>query len=249
MHKKRYISLTNCLGLDKIDRFYYEDAPATPPAGTVPPKTETPANPAPNQGDVDISKMSDDEFAKFFEDPRAFNHPRFKQLADAKKERDALAKEKADREKADLEKQGEWEKLAKQRETELADANKKYENSLIDNAIIQAASQKGALDVEAVKALINRGNIKVEKDGTVSGIDEALETLSKAKTYLFDPANAQTRIGTPSNPSNPNNGSKRFTMSQIQDARFFREHEKEIQEAMRTGQIVDDRGQVQGPRR
>lgn len=224
-----------------------ENTNPTPPAGTDPTKTGNPENS--NQGNVDLSKLTDEEFSKFFDDPRAFNHPRFKQLADAKKERDILAKEKADKEKADLEAKGEWEKLAKQKETELAEANTKYENSVIDNAILQEALQKGALDIEAVKALINRGSIKLEKDGTVSGVAEAVEELSKKKEYLFDPSKvSQQRVGNPTNPTNPNSNNQKFTVSQISDARFYRKNEKAIKEAMLNGSIIDDRGQRQGPR-
>ena len=216
------------------------------PSGPDPSKTENPANS--NQGNVDLSKLSDEEFAKFFDDPRAFNHPRFKQLAEAKKERDVLAKEKADKEKADLEAKGEWEKLSKQKEQEANDYKTKYETSQIDNAIIQEAAQRGAVDVEAVKALINRGSIKIENDGTVSGIKDALDALAKSKEYLFDATKAQTRVGNPTSPGNPNSGAKRFTATQIQDAKFWRENEKDILAAIANGQIVDDRGQRQGPR-
>jgi hypothetical protein len=64
--------------------------------GTDPNKTETQSQP------VDFSKLGDDDFAKVFDDPRVFKHPRFKSLNDRAKVADQLEKEKAEAEKNNL---------------------------------------------------------------------------------------------------------------------------------------------------
>lgn len=235
MRFRKALFLIDCLGLKKVDRFYYEEPPTTtPPSGSAP-TTATTAN------TVDLSKLSDEEFAKVFDDPRLFNHERFKTLAQAKKERDTLAQEKTDREKKELEAKGEYEKLAKTAEAERDSFKTKYEQATINNAIIAKAATLGAVDMDAVIALINKGEIKVDESGTITGIEEALKTLSESKKYLFDQSKAQTRIGSPTTPGKGNTGTGQFTRSQIQDAKFFREHEADIKAAMIAGQIIDDR--------
>jgi serine/threonine protein kinase HipA of HipAB toxin-antitoxin module len=50
--------------------------------------------------------------------------------------------------------------------------------------VITAATQAGALDPEVVMALLPEGSVTVADDGTVTGVQDAVKALLKAKPYL-----------------------------------------------------------------
>ena len=60
----------------------------------------------------------------------------------------------------------------------------KYNTSLVDNLIITESAKKGITDLDAAKKLIERATIKVNEDGTVTGVTEAVDALVKDKPYL-----------------------------------------------------------------
>jgi hypothetical protein len=55
---------------------------------------------------------------------------------------------------------------------------------LMRAAIATAAARAGAVDLDAVASLLDRGGITMDEDGTVTGADEAIEALLAAKPYL-----------------------------------------------------------------
>lgn len=59
----------------------------------------------------------------------------------------------------------------------------KYQQSQIDTAIKLAA--KDARDPGDVLAFIQKDELKLEEDGTVKGLDDALKGLRESKPYLF----------------------------------------------------------------
>mgnify|MGYP007083462683 FL=1 len=83
-----------------------------------------------------------------------------------------------------------------------------------------------------------RTDIKINDDGTITGVTEAVQALLKDKTYLKGTGSNVT-IGGGTNPGTTT-PVKRFKLSQLNDARFYREHEKEILEAQKAGQIEND---------
>lgn len=60
----------------------------------------------------------------------------------------------------------------------------KYQQTQIDAAIKLAA--KDARDPADVLAFIKKDDLKLEDDGTVKGLDDALKELRESKPYLFD---------------------------------------------------------------
>lgn len=215
-------------------------ATVTPPV--TPPGTD-PSSPAGDQGaKIDLSKLSDADFDKLYEDPRLYKHQRFSDLTEAKKERDALKKEKADAEKLRLEEQGKWEERAKIAEQEKTDAITKYETSKIETSIERAALKAGAHDAEAVLKLIDRTNVKVDPTtGQITGVEEAVKALIDSKPYLANKG-GNAELGLPTNPGNANT-IKKFKLSQLNDAQFYQKNQKEIEEARKNNQIEDDSGQ------
>ena len=190
--------------------------------------------------DFDTSKLSDEQLAKVYDDPRLFNHPRFKQLNERAKEGDRLKTEAEQRATEEAKAKGEWEKVAKQNETKANEAQAKYQSAVTDNAIIAAASSAGVQDVDAVVKLIDRSNVKLDDNGNLTGVTEAVKALLEAKPYLTS-AKQQPRVGTGTAPAGGGN-TQQFKASQISDPKFFKEHEADIMKAMAVpGAIVEDR--------
>lgn len=206
------------------------------PKGTEPEKTDKGAK----SQTFDPSKLGDEDFIKVFEDPRVWKHERFKQLNDLAKEAKELKKAEEDRKEKELEKQKEFKELSDKYKSERDDAITKLQQSAIDNKIISLASKSGVVDLEAVLKLIGRDKITVDEHGVITGAETAIEELLKEKAYLKSGTTAPT-IGSGTNPSSDGKTAGKFTLSQIQDPKFYQEHKDEIVLAYKTpGGIIDD---------
>jgi hypothetical protein len=193
-----------------------------------------------NTATFDPSKVSDEDFAKVFDDPRTFQHSRFKELTDAQKE---LQKIKADQAKAEeerLKEQGKHQELADAKAKEAETLRAELVTTRIDTSLLMEANKLGIVDPDAALKLVDRSGI-THDDTTkaVSGAKEALEALLKDKPYLA--GKGTTRIGSPSNPTGQNTGElKRFKHSEIQDPEFYRKNEKDILASLKAGLIEND---------
>lgn len=203
--------------------------------GTDPTKTETQQPPA-----FDVTKVGDEDFQKIFEDPRLYNHPRFKSLNEQAKKAKEYEAEKAKAEEEALKKKGEWEAVAKQNEDKAKAAEQKYLDSQTDNRIQAEAVKLGTVDLEAVLKLIDRSTIKVNEDGSITGIEDAVKALLEAKPYLKG-SGQQVTVGAGTSPgADATSGLKRFKLSQLQDAAFYQANEKDIMAAQKAHLIEDD---------
>lgn len=207
------------------------------PGGSDPSKNGAGAGDAP--ASFDPSKLSDDDLAKLYDDPRLYKHERFKQLNERANKAKEYEAEKAKIEREQLEKKGEWEKIAKQNEEKLTALESQVKQSKIDSAIQAAASKKGIQDLDAALKLIDRSKVTVGDDGSITGVAEAVDALATERSYLLT-VNRST-VGSPTNPGNPGGGSTKFKMSQLADPKFYRENEAAIKQAQLTGQIEEDR--------
>lgn len=185
----------------------------------------------------DPNKLSDGDFKKVFDDPRVWEHKRFKELNEtAKAGKDAL-KKLEELEEAKLEEEGKFKELAEKARQRAEEAEKTLQDRIIDNALQAEAVKQGAVDLEAVLKLVDRQTIEY-KDGDVIGHDKAVTSLIEGKPYL---KNAQpSNIGSPTQPSNEATGVKKFTLSQLQDPKFYEENEEDVLQSMRTGNVIDD---------
>lgn len=213
--------------------------PVNPPVADQPNSNGTEPGEQPAQSEFDPAKLQDQDFEKIFSDNRLFKHPRFKSLSERARKADELEKAQADAEQKALAEQGKWKELAEKREQEAQNALQRIQELALKNAIQAEASKIGVVDVEAAAILMNRDNVKVNDDGSAEGVKEALEELISHRPYLKGSA-PQSPVGTGSNPGNDAPQAKKFKLSQLQDSRFFLEHEKEIMLAMKQGQVEDD---------
>lgn len=190
-----------------------------------------------DQNTFDTSKLGDEEFAKFFDDPRAFRHPRFKSLNDRARKATEYEKQEEQRQADLLKEQGKWEALATHEKERAERAEAKAKEAYIENRVQMAATKFGAVDVETVLRLIDTKSLTTDDNGNVLGVDEAVEKLLQEKPFLKK--GNTVNLGNPTAPGNT--GAKKFKLSQTQDRAFYLANEKEIREAFHTGNVENDR--------
>lgn len=76
----------------------------------------------------------------------------------------------------------EWQTKVQQAQ---ADGDKKLNDYKFEQAVEKAISEAGAADVVSVKANLDMSAVTQGEDGTISGLDEQLESLKKEKPFLF----------------------------------------------------------------
>ena len=131
---------------------------------------------------------------------------RFDEVNEAKKNAEALIKERDTQLEALKGASGDIDALKKQIE-ELQTANKtaksEYDASIkrmqIDNAVNAALHAAGGKNTTAIKALLkDLDKAELGEDGTVKGLDEQIKALVKSDAYLFESKNAKPTGATPS---------------------------------------------------
>ena len=65
-----------------------------------------------------------------------------------------------------------------------AEWQSKYQESQLNNAV-KLAVAKEANDANDILAFINQDELELQDDGTVKGLDKAVESLKESKPYLF----------------------------------------------------------------
>ncbi|HDC8569846.1 TPA: phage scaffolding protein [Staphylococcus aureus] len=85
--------------------------------------------------------------------------------------------------KGDSEIQKELEELKNQN----SEWETKYKETQLNNAV-KLAVAKEANDANDILAFINKDELELADDGTVKGLDKAIETLKESKPYLFAPS-------------------------------------------------------------
>ena len=119
---------------------------------------------------------------------------RFDEVNEAKKNAEALVKER-DKQLEDVKKStGDNEELKKQIETlqeENKTAKQKYEADIkkmqINNAVNAALKDAGAKNVTATMALLkDLDKAELAEDGTIKGLADQIQALQKSDSYLFD---------------------------------------------------------------
>lgn len=203
--------------------------PEAKPAGDEPVKTE-----GSGQG-FDPSKLGDEDIKKILEDPRVWKTERLSKAIEAQKKLTEYEKQQAKREEEEMAKKQEFEKLSQKAQAERDEWKSKFENSVIDNALISEASKHNPQDIEAVLKLVDRSTVKYD-DGKVVGADSAISQLQETKSYLFGTKTTQP-VGNPSNPQDPT--INEITLTQLQDPVFYNKHRDAIFKGKY--KIVDDR--------
>lgn len=168
----------------------------------------------------------------------AYKSPRFKELNEAKKERDRLMKETKAKEEEEMKRKGELEKLLEQKESEMEELNNKFSTQTRNNAILAEAAKKGAVDPEAVVRLIDANKIEMDENGTPTNVSETVDALLSEKTYLVGQApNMGSDTTTSNNSDKPTYKDSELRAKIANDVNFLNENESEIQAAYAEGRV------------
>ncbi|NGA44367.1 hypothetical protein G0Y07_11355 [Staphylococcus aureus] len=119
---------------------------------------------------------------------------------------------------------------------ELKDKLEKYEHEnaqyqadmkeLKLNNAVKVAVAKEANDADDILKFINKDELELQDDGTVKGLDKAIETLKESKSYLFTPSKPTGK--SPQDGGNPDLG-------------ITKEQFEQMSVAERTNLFVNDR--------
>ncbi|HDD6394523.1 TPA: phage scaffolding protein [Staphylococcus aureus] len=138
-------------------------------------------------GEIDKQKVIDaiDE-SKSGMVPRSRLNDKNTEIEELKEEiskRDEQIVKLQDSVKDDSEIQKELEELKNQN----SEWETKYKETQLNNAV-KLAVAKEANDANDILAFINKDELELADDGTVKGLDKAIETLKESKSYLFAPS-------------------------------------------------------------
>jgi len=191
-----------------------------------------------NPTDIDFSKLTEDQLLKVLENENLWKLPRIKELQTAAKKAKKFVEDQATAETEGLKKQGEFEKLAAKNKAEADNFKSQYQQSIINNKILQEAGKQGITRLDLVDKLVDKASIKLDEDGNATGITEAITKLITDNDFLK--TGSKNSLGGGTNPAG-GTGQGEFTITQIQDPVFYQAHAAEILKAQATGHIIDDR--------
>jgi len=169
---------------------------------------------------------------------QAFKHPRFKELTEAKKERDKLMKEAKQREEEEMKRKGELEQLLEKREQEVNDLNSKFTTQAKNNAILAEAAKKGVVDPEAVVRLVDSDKIELDENGTPTNAAEIVDNLLQEKTYLVSKKQDMGSDTTTSiNSDKPVYKHSELREKIANDVNWYKENQKKVDAAFAEGRV------------
>lgn len=189
---------------------------------------------------LDVSKLSDADINKVLEDPRLWKTQRLSELTEAKKKLSTIEEQNRAAEEQKLKETNDYKTLAEKKDEEINSLKTQVQQSIVNNQLLMEFGKIGLIDSDAGLKLVDRANIKINDDGTVTGVAEAVEALKTKSPYLVGNGTTTRLGGSTGNPNNQQQGVPRFKHSQIKDPTFYREHEAEIAQAMKLGTIEND---------
>lgn len=164
----------------------------------------------------------------------------------AQRELDKLRADADKAEKDRLKKQEKYKELAEQQEAELKATQTKYESAVKRTAFLQAITKHKPLDVEAAYKLADIDKLTINEDGTVDGVDEAIESLVDNKAYLFDDGKGTVNKTTKpkGDATSGDDSGRKWRRSEIRELQEtpdeLAKHLPSIRKAIDNGNIIED---------
>lgn len=135
-----------------------------------------------------------------------------KDLRAWKEEQEAKAKKAEDKK---LQADKKWEELATKRSAEAEALKAQLTDAKIRSAVAAEAYKNGAIDVNDIVALVDKAKVQVDKDGNVTGVEEAVKALVDSKPHLFGEGKPASTVGAGSNPKT--NQEKTYPISWVRE--------------------------------
>ena len=107
-----------------------------------------------------------------------------KEAAERRKKLDALEAAEAKRKEDELSEVEKADKRAKDAETKAQQLEQRWRDGMLRSAVTLAATQAQFYDPEDAYRLADLSSLTVNDDGTVTGVEDALKALVKAKPHL-----------------------------------------------------------------
>ena len=101
---------------------------------------------------------------------------------------------------------------------------KTADNRLISAEVRAVGAGLNIIDIDAAFALMDKSGVKIGDDGTVSGVQEALEALTQAKPWLVKQAASASGTGSAGNFPRGNGGENADFASRLAEARASGNH-------------------------
>ncbi|HYD35538.1 MAG TPA: hypothetical protein VD999_05700 [Vitreimonas sp.] len=216
-------------------------AQSTPPTGDQNPQGGASTPNTDSSSDSNSNALTDDQIELALKDERVWKHPRFKETREQAKLAKQLQEEKRLAEEQQLKDQNKWKEIADKKEGEIQQIKTKAAETAITAAIQAKAVAKGIVDPDAAAKLIDRSKISLsDEDWSISGVEEAIDSLIKDKPYLVAKNAPKPPIGSPTAPADGNQPPMKFKLSQLNDHKFYKEHEAQIVQAMKLGLVEND---------
>lgn len=197
---------------------------------------DQPDNKGTQQVEFDPSKLTDEQWGMIYRSEGLYNNPRFNGLREKAKEAETLRAEKKAAEEAKLAEEKKFKELADKYKGEAEGAVNEVKKVKVDSQIIAYAAKKGFKDPNDAISFIDRSLITVAEDGTVTGVDKAIEALATAKSYLL--STNSTTVGSQAGAGGAPAG--KIKMSDVRNPVYYQAHEKEIIRAMGRNEIDMD---------
>lgn len=142
--------------------------------------------------------------------------------------------------------EGKFKELSEKQAAENASLKEQVKSSTVNQALTNKLAPLGVVNLEDALKLVDRSKIEVSEDGTISGIEAAVDALKTDKAYLFNGQGGKPNVGSATNSNNEGGDGSytgpTFKRSQLRDAKFYQEHRDDILKAQAAGKIEDDIG-------
>lgn len=109
-----------------------------------------------------------------------------KSLKEQMASRDKDLKKLQDQVKDNEDLSNQFKDLQKKYKTDTQALNEKVETVKLNSAIDQVLSANKVRNNKAIRGLLNSDEIKFDKDGKLTGLDDQIKSLKKSDPYLFD---------------------------------------------------------------
>lgn len=150
----------------------------------------------------DVADKIVEDYGKNYVSKAQFN-TKLEELKAAKAEKEAMVKEVDGLKKANKDNEAlaaqidEMKKAAKEREKQYQDSMNQFK---LDSAVEMALTTAKARNPKAVRSLLDGGKLKLNEDGTVSGLDEQIKAIKESDAYMFEDGTVKAGGIEPGNP-------------------------------------------------
>lgn len=143
-------------------------------------------NQLPEKSGLDVTKVIDDEAVQATETADQVNQRLLNESKKYKEQFKTVKQELDSYKKKQLEEQGRWQEIAKQKEEELKQFQEAFINEKINSSLSKAAEKSGCLDVDALMKLGDHSLLKFDDESMrIDGVENFIDNAKQKYSFLF----------------------------------------------------------------